>query len=90
MDWEGCALAAPGVCATPNLPDFRRLWEKISSWSAKCGDGGHWCAAEWKTPMVGYHRIAMAIPAGTRIGHVHLKVADIERALEFYCGVLGV
>src|ERR1035441_3423181 len=31
----------------------------------------------------------MAIPNGTRIGHVHLKVADIERALEFYCGVLG-
>ena len=31
----------------------------------------------------------MAIPGGTRIGHVHLKVADIERALEFYCGVLG-
>jgi catechol 2,3-dioxygenase len=25
----------------------------------------------------------------TRIGHVHLKVADIERALSFYCGVLG-
>lgn len=23
------------------------------------------------------------------IGHVHLKVADLERALEFYCGVLG-
>lgn len=23
------------------------------------------------------------------IGHVHLKVADIERALGFYCGVLG-
>ena len=31
----------------------------------------------------------MTIPAGTRIGHVHLKVAEIERALEFYCGVLG-
>ena len=25
----------------------------------------------------------------TRIGHVHLKVADIERSLGFYCGVLG-
>ncbi|KAB7783135.1 VOC family protein [Methylorubrum populi] len=25
----------------------------------------------------------------TRIGHVHLKVADLERALAFYCGVLG-
>ncbi len=29
------------------------------------------------------------ISAGTRIGHVHLKVADIERSLAFYCGVLG-
>ena len=25
----------------------------------------------------------------TRIGHVHLKVSDLERALGFYCGVLG-
>lgn len=24
-----------------------------------------------------------------RIGHVHLKVADLDRALAFYCGVLG-
>ena len=24
-----------------------------------------------------------------RIGHVHLKVADIERSLAFYCGILG-
>ena len=24
-----------------------------------------------------------------RIGHVHLKVADLERALKFYCEVLG-
>jgi len=24
-----------------------------------------------------------------RIGHVHLKVSDLERALDFYCGVLG-
>src|SRR5438128_4499680 len=29
------------------------------------------------------------IAAETCIGHVHLKVADIERALGFYCGVLG-
>jgi catechol 2,3-dioxygenase len=29
------------------------------------------------------------IDPGVRIGHVHLKVADLERALEFYCGVLG-
>ena len=29
------------------------------------------------------------IPAGARIGHVHLKVADLQRALDFYCGLLG-
>jgi catechol 2,3-dioxygenase len=32
---------------------------------------------------------ANPINAGVRIGHVHLKVADLERALKFYCGVLG-
>ncbi len=29
------------------------------------------------------------IPAATRIGHVHLKVADLKRATDFYCGLLG-
>jgi len=29
-------------------------------------------------------------PAGTRIGHVHLKVSDIDRALAFYCDILGM
>lgn len=29
------------------------------------------------------------IPPQTCIGHVHLKVADLQRALDFYCGLLG-
>jgi len=29
------------------------------------------------------------IPAQTRIGHVHLKVSNIERSLEFYRDLLG-
>ena len=29
------------------------------------------------------------IEPAVRIGHVHLKVSDIERSLGFYCGVLG-
>jgi catechol 2,3-dioxygenase len=33
--------------------------------------------------------LARPIDPGARIGHTHLKVADIERALAFYCGVLG-
>jgi catechol 2,3-dioxygenase len=29
------------------------------------------------------------IDSAVRIGHVHLRVADLERSLAFYCGVLG-
>jgi catechol 2,3-dioxygenase len=36
-----------------------------------------------------YTEAPQPIDPGTCIGHVHLKVADLERALDFYCGVLG-
>ncbi len=29
------------------------------------------------------------LPASTRIGHVHLKVSNLQRSLDFYCGILG-
>ena len=29
------------------------------------------------------------IPNQTRIGHVHLKVSDLQRSLDFYCNLLG-
>ena len=29
------------------------------------------------------------IPTATRIGHVHLKVSNLQRSLDFYCGLLG-
>ncbi len=32
---------------------------------------------------------AYTIPAATRIGHVHLKVSNLDKALEFYVGLLG-
>src|SRR5688572_2735966 len=32
---------------------------------------------------------ASSIDPRVDIGHVHLKVADIDRSLAFYCGVLG-
>src|SRR5437868_7188388 len=32
---------------------------------------------------------ARPIDPQVRIGHVHLKVADLERSLGFYCGILG-
>lgn len=36
-----------------------------------------------------YSNPAQPINPGVDIGHVHLRVADLERALDFYCGVLG-
>ena len=33
--------------------------------------------------------MSYTIPAQTHIGHVHLKVADIKRALTFYKDLLG-
>ena len=33
--------------------------------------------------------MATPVAAGARIGHVHLKVADLDRAIGFYAGVLG-
>jgi catechol 2,3-dioxygenase len=29
------------------------------------------------------------LPAQTRIGHVHLKVSDLQRSIDFYCELLG-
>lgn len=40
-------------------------------------------------PNIEPHLTARPVHPGTRIGHVHLKVANLDRALAFYCGVLG-
>jgi catechol 2,3-dioxygenase len=39
--------------------------------------------------MSDHHGNANPIDPGVRIGHVHLKVADLDRSLAFYCDVLG-
>ncbi len=40
-------------------------------------------------PLAPLEKATKPIASGTRIGHVHLKVAELDRALGFYCGVLG-
>src|SRR5215210_4606503 len=40
-------------------------------------------------PLAGERQPERPIDPGAKIGHVHLKVADLNRALGFYCGVLG-
>ena len=42
------------------------------------------------TPPEPLARPTTPIDPRVRVGHVHLKVADLERSLDFYCGVLGL
>jgi len=44
-----------------------------------------WKRVEQPNPPRTYNAVDPAV----RIGHVHLKVANLARALEFYNGVLG-
>jgi catechol 2,3-dioxygenase len=39
--------------------------------------------------IVVFPSVMSTLHPAIRIGHVHLKVADLDRALGFYCGVLG-
>ena len=39
--------------------------------------------------FVNLQNMAYIIPAGTKIGHIHLKVTNLERALGFYRDLLG-
>jgi len=51
--------------------------------------GNQFCCFAWqevRTPMA---QTPTSVHPQTRIGHVHLKVADLERALRFYRDVLG-
>lgn len=42
----------------------------------------------WATKLMEIE-MPQTAPAATRIGHVHLKVADLDRAIAFYSGILG-
>ena len=44
---------------------------------------------EWRSFKASERGTSNPIDPGVTIGHVHLKVADLERALAFYCDVLG-
>ncbi|NKC33753.1 VOC family protein [Falsiroseomonas selenitidurans] len=43
-----------------------------------------------ETTEAGPQATGYTIPAGTRIGHVHLKVAELERSLAFWRDILGL
>jgi catechol 2,3-dioxygenase-like lactoylglutathione lyase family enzyme len=75
------SLPISGLADSPPHPDFSLRVK--SDLSPQAGRG------EIKQAEMHMPNNPTPIIAGTRIGHVHLKVADLDRALAFYCGVLG-
>lgn len=39
--------------------------------------------------LEGGDEVTHPVPSATVVGHVHLKVSDLDRAIDFYSGVLG-
>src|SRR5947209_8717271 len=62
---------------------------KPQSPGQRSGIGGRSAAHDRECVTMNTSESANPIDPQVRIGHVHLKVADLERALGFYCGVLG-
>jgi catechol 2,3-dioxygenase len=58
--------------------------DPLGSWRGREESG----APAWEKEMR-QDTVVRPIDPGVDIGHVHLKVSDLERALAFYCGVLG-
>jgi catechol 2,3-dioxygenase len=79
----------------PDGNGIELAWDRERSYWFK--DDGSWAAGTYPLDIQGLLAEAGeeqdwpngAIPAATRIGHVHLKVADLERALHFYGDLLG-
>lgn len=44
---------------------------------------------DWMKSSLSSQSSDQIIDAQVKIGHVHLKVSDLDRSLQFYCGVLG-
>ena len=94
------SLLNAGLCSLcPRAPDCPRIAPPIrGSFPARnaqlmCDDRR--IGARLQTLYRRHHlhstgkRAMSVLPKETRIGHVHLKVADLERAIGFYQGVLG-
>ena len=70
-----CAHGWPAVCA---------VGERGDAWYS-CGMKATTTIAPNEKPR----QKVRPIPAGVSVGHIHLKVANLERAIEFYADVLG-
>src|SRR5262249_47944452 len=52
-------------------------------------DGERWTVSGPQGPIEPKERAERPIDPNVRIGHVHLRTADIDRVRDFYVGILG-
>lgn len=78
---------------TPSIGVFRRSGRVFRALSHVPGRGRFFVSMLCGVAILGVNRrktpMTATVPAQTRIGHIHLKVAVLDRALQFYSGVLG-
>ena len=73
---------------TPPTPDHAAMHARSGN-AAPSAPPGDPPLSGLEATLLPEEQMTRPIAAGTRIGHVHLKVADLDRALAFYCDVLG-
>ena len=75
VESSGCRI---NICGTPA---YRK--------SANCCPPLPQRNQQYKYPQLPKMSEKYTVPAQTRIGHIHLKVADLNRSLSFYRDLLG-
>jgi catechol 2,3-dioxygenase len=74
-------------------PELRATWDGEVGF-ARDDDGGHWTPGDpryfaWLRSHVPEGDTRPGLPAGTVVGHMHLRVADIGASLAFYRDAIG-
>ena len=79
-----------GQLRMATLPlDIDRLLSELSANGASSTTAPGLSGPELVTGEAVAQAVPAAVPAGTRMGHIHLQMSDLGEAEEFYSGVLG-
>jgi catechol 2,3-dioxygenase len=75
-------------------PELRTTWDGLPGFEPGDDGSGHWSARDpryhaWLRSHVPAGDIRPGLPAGTIVGHVHLRAADLSAALAYYRDALG-
>jgi catechol 2,3-dioxygenase len=75
-------------------PELRATWERTPGFEPGDDGSGHWTPGDpryfaWLRSHVADGAIRPTLPAGTIIGHMHLRAGDLDAALAYYRDAIG-